>query len=290
MQHGIQPSFPIRIMTTALAFSPRAEAVLAETHRLAMATQAQLVLIHVGEKTDAKLQQLLEWNKRFPGLEKAEVIWRDGKPEDVLLEESKRVKSDLLVMGALERENFWKRYLGSIGRAIPRKAKTSVLLLTNPRIHPEPFKKLVVNGVENPKTQNTISMAVYLAQIEGASVISVLKEVDASPLSVGYSDGYDKEDQERAKKEWQDEAMANCQALIDSIPHQGIDITTRVVFGHSGHAIANYARTRHADLLVMNSPDRKVGFIDRVFTHDLEYILEQMPTNVLLVHTRGLEK
>ena len=277
-------------MTTALAFSPRAEAVLAETHRLAMATGAKLVLIHVGEKTAEKEDLLSQWFSKFPGLEKSQVIWKAGKPEEVLLEESKRAKSDLLVMGALERETFWKRYFGSIGRTIPRRAKTSVLLLTNPRTQPEPFQNIVVNGVEHPKTRNTVAMAMYLAEKEGAGVISILKEVDSSPLSVGYSDGYDQEDQERAKREWQEEAFANCQALVDSIPHEGIEVKTRVVFGHSGHAIANYARTRHADLLVMNSPDRKFGFIDRVFTHDLEYILEQMPTNVLIVHTRGIEK
>jgi hypothetical protein len=37
-----------------------------------------------------------------------------------------------------------------------------------------------------------------------------------------------------------------------------------------------------ADLLVMNAP-RKMTFWDRLFPHDIEYILTELPTDVLIV-------
>ncbi|MEL0109495.1 MAG: universal stress protein, partial [Cryomorphaceae bacterium] len=64
-----------------------------------------------------------------------------------------------------------------------------------------------------------------------------------------------------------------------------MDITEQHVFGKKGYTIAHYAKAKRADLLVVNSPDTKLGFLDRIFKHDLEYILSDLPTDVLIVHT-----
>jgi nucleotide-binding universal stress UspA family protein len=50
--------------------------------------------------------------------------------------------------------------------------------------------------------------------------------------------------------------------------------------------VRQYAEQKKADLLVINSPDVRYGIIDRIFTHDMEYILENLPCNVLIVHSR----
>jgi nucleotide-binding universal stress UspA family protein len=61
---------------------------------------------------------------------------------------------------------------------------------------------------------------------------------------------------------------------------------TKIISGKPGYAIASYARKKQADLLIVNSPDSKLGLIDRLFTHDMEYILADLPCDVLIVHSR----
>lgn len=64
----------------------------------------------------------------------------------------------------------------------------------------------------------------------------------------------------------------------------------RRIKGKPGFAVRQYAEAKKADLLVINSPDVPYGLIDRIFTHNMEYIMEDLPSNVLVVHSRVVEK
>jgi hypothetical protein len=60
----------------------------------------------------------------------------------------------------------------------------------------------------------------------------------------------------------------------------------KVVKGKPGYAISHFARQNHYDLIVFNSPDTHLGIFDRIFTHDIEYVLADMPCNLLIIHSR----
>ena len=47
--------------------------------------------------------------------------------------------------------------------------------------------------------------------------------------------------------------------------------------------LAQFARKKNADLLVVSAPERRFRFFDRVFTHDLEYVFADLPSNLLIV-------
>ena len=61
-----------------------------------------------------------------------------------------------------------------------------------------------------------------------------------------------------------------------------IKIKSQPIFGTSGYSIGHYAEVVRADLLVMNAP-KKSGLLDRIFPHDIEYILTELPSDVLIV-------
>ena len=67
-----------------------------------------------------------------------------------------------LLLGAFKRENFFKYYVGSIARKITRQAKCSILLLIKPSIERLPCQHIVVNGLKDPKTEQTIATAFYV--------------------------------------------------------------------------------------------------------------------------------
>ena len=54
------------------------------------------------------------------------------------------------------------------------------------------------------------------------------------------------------------------------------------IFGRRGYSIGHYAKVKRADLLIMNAP-KKTSLVDRIFPHDIEYILSELPTDLLIV-------
>ena len=72
------------------------------------------------------------------------------------------------------------------------------------------------------------------------------------------------------------------QNILKDIDCSNISIKMQSIFGKRGYSIGHYAKVKRADLLVMNAP-AKSGFLDRLFPHDIEYILSELPTDVLIV-------
>ena len=110
-----------------VAFSPNLKANVFEAVRLANMFDAELVGVHVGEKTDKKITDLNALLKEADVLKKTfNIIWQEGKPVKVILQTCTQQNIDLLILGALQKENLYKYYAGSIAREITRKAPCSL--------------------------------------------------------------------------------------------------------------------------------------------------------------------
>jgi nucleotide-binding universal stress UspA family protein len=282
-----RPPFPFETIGVAIAFSPRLESLLGESWQLAKLFNARLVLMHSGERNRSKEAKLDEIFRRL-GIEESRTrtIWNDGNPVDTLLELCKLNAVDLLVIGALRKENMIRYYLGSVARKISRSAKCSVLLLTNPVKEGSRFRKLMVNGISNPKTEHTIRTAVYFAKHTGGKEITVAVEVDEQGLAMTIAGESTAAEASQMRKEMKDEEIGKVQDVIRGMTPDSIQVNEKLLKGKPGYAIRQYAESKKADLLVINSPDVHLNLIDRIFTHDMEYILEDLPCNVLIVHSR----
>ena len=76
--------------------------------------------------------------------------------------------------------------------------------------------------------------------------------------------------------------------IIADLPQtltKNIKLKTQSIFGKRGYSIGHYAEVVRADLLVMNAP-LKTGLLDRIFPHDIEYILSDLPTDLLIIRNR----
>ncbi|MEO5644547.1 MAG: universal stress protein [Bacteroidia bacterium] len=281
-------SFPFETIGVAIAFSPRLESLLGEARILADKFGAQLLLMHIGERTrtkEAKLDELIR--KLRIDEKKTRVIWHEGDPVNTLLELCKLNIVDLLIAGAMQKENVLKYYLGSVARKISRKAKCSVLLLINPVKEGTRFKKIVVNGAENPKTIHSVNATVYFGKHINAKSITVATEVHQDGLTMAMATESTVGEASKLRKEFSEDELNKVQGIITKVSeHEGIEISEKLIKGKPGYAIRQYAESKKADLLVINSPDVKYGIIDRLFTHDMEYILEDLPCNILIVHSR----
>ena len=143
-----------------VAFSPNLKANLFEAVRLANVFDAELVAVHVGEKSNEKKSKIDLILKDADQLKKPiNTIWKDGKPVDVILDVCATENIDLLILGALQKEDLLTYYLGSIARKITRKASCSILLLIKPSVERVACKHIVVNGLRDKKTEETIKSA-----------------------------------------------------------------------------------------------------------------------------------
>lgn len=282
-----RPAYPFETIAVAVSFSPRCLPVLAEAKGLADVLNASLILIHIGEKTSEKEQQLDELMGKL-GMDDSHyrLIWMEGDPVDTILKLCKLNMVDLLILGALEKENVLKFYLGSIARSVSRKAKCSVLLLTNPTDQPRKYKKFVVNGVENPKTVHTISTAFYLAKHLKVKDVIIANEMQVPGLTMAISDDSTAPEAKEIKKNLNEKMEETIQSTIEKCDTEDINVTSKSIKGKPGYAISKYAKDKRADLLVINSPDTHLNLLDRIFTHDIEYIFAHLPCNLLIVHSR----
>ncbi len=280
-----RPPYPFATIAVAVAFSPRLEALLAEAARLADVFGACLLPIHVGRQTAGK-QQLLDEICGRQGLTLSPMIWREGNEVDNLLQVCKEHMVDLLVLGALRRESALRYYLGSVARGMSRRAKCSLLLLTEPSVTGTAFRRIVVNCVDHPKTRPTLDTVRYFVTRVGCTDIRIVRELDRTVLAMSMSDDSTTVETSRVHEQLlqgEEEKLqgAGCQLEVD-----GADIERVVLSGRPGFAIRRYAEDCRADLLVTNSPDSRLGLIDRLFTHDIEHMLEHLPCNMLIVHSR----
>jgi nucleotide-binding universal stress UspA family protein len=279
-------SIAFKTIGIGVTFSPNLEANINEAARLALFFESRLVLIHVGEASEEKLNKFLAFLNPFKdqGLD-FEVSFKSGDPVEVILTTTDDKKVDLLIIGALKKEKFVKYYLGSIARKVTRKATCSVLLLINPSKERVSCSHIVVNGLKDPKTEETVATAFFVAHKLGANKITVVEEIGDEEVSVKVDDDKSLRKSTIVKERLRLREEMRVKTIIGSIPGEltkDIKIKSQPIFGKRGYSIGHYAQVARADLLVMNAP-RKMTFWDRLFPHDIEYILTELPTDVLIV-------
>lgn len=277
---------PFKTIGIGVTFSPNLKANIYEAARLSQMLKTRLVLIHVGDKSSKKeakfnaiLKPLLNDNLDV------EIVFKPGNPVDVILSTSEEKKIDLLILGALQRENFLKYYVGSIARKITRLAKCSILLLIKPSVERIPCDHIVVNGLKDPKTKETIASAFYVANALSVNKVTIVEEITQDELAVKVEDDKSLRMANIVKERIKLRENTRVKAIIEDIPEnhtKDVIIKSQPIFGKKGYSIGHYAQIARADLLIMNSPS-KMTFWDRLFPHDIEHILTELPTDVLII-------
>jgi nucleotide-binding universal stress UspA family protein len=266
-----------------VAFSPNLKPNIFEAIRLANMFDAELVGVHVGEKTDQKITDLNALLKEADTLNKSfKVIWQKGKPVDVILQTCINQNIDLLILGALQKENLFKYYVGSIARKITRKAACSVLLLIKPSVVRVPCKHIVVNGLSDNRTEETIKTSFFITKKLNCKKITIVEEIKQEELHVKINDDTSLRRANIAKERIKNREDRRVKSILKEIDCSNLSVKTQSIFGKRGYSIGHYAKLKRADLLVMNAPT-KSGVLDRIFPHDIEYILSELPTDVLIV-------
>ncbi len=251
-----------------------------------MLFESKLILIHVGDSSEEKTAKFQEILAPFfiDGLT-VDIVYEPGEPVTSILKTVRKKKIDLLILGALKRENFFKYYVGSIARKITRRAKCSVLLLINPSVERIKCKHVVVNGLKDEKTEQAIKAAFFVGSALQAEQLIIVEEITQQEVAISINDDKSLRRANLKKEKLRRQEDSRINTIVASIPEKhkkDLALRTQPIFGKRGYTIGHYAQVARADLLVMNGPG-KSGFLDRLFPHDIEHILTELPTDVLLV-------
>ena len=273
----------IKKILIGIAFSPNLKPNIFEATRMANMFGAQLVGVHVGEKTNKKQNQLADLILEAPKLKyPIKTVWQKGKPVDVILNTAVNEKIDLLVLGALQQENLYKYYVGSVARELTRKAGCSVLLLIKPSVERVKCNHIVVNGLKDKRTTETIEASFLVSKALECKRITIVEEISQKEIEVKVSDDYSLRKANINKEKLKRREDSRVNKILGNINTEGISVKIQSIFGKRGYSIGHYAKVKRADLLVMNAPS-KTSILDRIFPHDIEYILTELPTDVLIV-------
>lgn len=271
----------------AIAFSPRIEAIVAEAAHLQKVFNAHIVFIHIGKQTAEQENYLLQLiNNKNIASANYQIIWKDGDTVDTILNICDEEAIDLLVAGALEKENLIKYFMGSVARKLSRRVKCSMLMLTEPSENPANIKHIVVEGADHVKTKNTIAVAFEYAKAYNAQTVDIIQETDLTKAALIRSDEFKENETAQHKELLIKEEDQKLDYILSCNDCGNIKINTERIEGKPGYVISKYAREHEADLLILNSPDRKLNLIDRVFPNDIEFALADLPCNLLLVNVK----
>ncbi len=281
--------YPFETIAVAVTFSPSYKAVLSEAVRISEIHKAKLLLIHVGKLNEQQENLLKTYTESCHiNPEQYEIKQTEGPIVQSILSVCKENIVDLLILGALKKESVLQHYVGSIARKISRTAKCSILLLPHPKEKTASLKNIVVAINDSPKSYFTLTTSVYLSNIENASELYIVNEEYLPMFESAHAVSCTDIEIEENKKEAVVESKEKTNKLLDQIPGaSSINIKQRVIFGKPGHSIQVFSKCKKPDLLLVSSPKKSLGFLDRLFPNHLEYLLEDLPCNLLIVHSRG---
>lgn len=268
----------------AAAISPRTEALLAESVRICVGLNASLTIIHVGSLTKEQhnfLNQVL----REQGLpnDRFEINDEPGDPAEIILQVCRRKKADLLIAGALQREQLLQYYLGTVGRTILRKPPCSVLVLTNPQIDRNGFLHIGALADDTPYVKETLTAACAIGMLSENAKLQVIRDLKMYGLSLAATDQISETEYDDLQNKLLQDEIKAAEKILASIPHGKLEVNISVVSGKAGFEVKKFAKEKKLDLLVVGMPPRDFNFLDRIFKHDLEYLFADLPCNLMLI-------
>ncbi|MGZ5302975.1 MAG: hypothetical protein ACXWDO_02565, partial [Bacteroidia bacterium] len=113
--------------------------------------------------------------------------------------------------------------------------------------------------------------------------VFLVKESVLHGAKFGLSQYYADNEMDKSHADLVGSELAYLDEIMQYFDTEGVDIYKKVVFGHSGLAVVQFANKIKADLLIDAFPDFRLGILDRIFPHDVEYALQNLPCKLLLI-------
>ncbi|HOV92575.1 MAG TPA: universal stress protein [Candidatus Kapabacteria bacterium] len=267
----------------AYNFTPTSNDLLKEALRIQKLFSSKLYLIHIGKDGENYDNLLYNLHKETELKETDyELIWREGDPGLEIIKACSEKEIDLLLAGALEKENIIKFYIGSVARKLMKYSPCSIMIFKIPIIN-KPFRKIFVSIDYSPLGEKALQVAYQLAIKEGNPSLDVVREFYIPGLTATLQDsgvvGQYEDMIEKATKEEEEKTRL----FLNEIILRNINIEIHCIYGKEKHAERNFVDKNSPDLYIIPSKIKKPTLWERFVPMETEHIFEDLPSNILIV-------
>ncbi|MEJ5352095.1 MAG: universal stress protein [Melioribacteraceae bacterium] len=270
----------------AFTFSPNALRLLKIAHRLQKLFQSELIIIHAGEDSKEIREKIFTMIKEANLPDHSyEIIIREGETSKTISKICEEKNIDLLISGALEKESLLKYYLGSVARRLMHELPCSLLVIVNPENISDSFQRFCVNVDYSPQNEAAVKKAYEFAKLENAKEFILVREFQIPGLAITIYDGGETDRAEKTRLEIQKEEEEKLKIFSDELNLTGLEVKRVCLYGKQGWELKQYATDSKSDLLVISSPPKKLKLFDKIFQHDIEFILNQLPCSLLIIRS-----
>ncbi|HEX7010088.1 MAG TPA: universal stress protein [Phycisphaeraceae bacterium] len=272
IEASLDPHLPRRILA-CLSLSSRTPAIAAEAWRIAQAIQAECCFLHVGP-ADSQAQAYLRHALAQAKVPHDIPLWLfEGKPPRTVEQVVRQHRFDLVVAGVLNRQATFSRHFRSVAGRIAASSPCSVLLLTDPRVERQPFKRIVAAVDFDDLSRAMLSTALAWGRREGVEHWHIVHEYDPSGF---YSLPGRPEPRSRT------EQLHRLEEFIRPFDWSGIHLQRQCLLNKHGCDAVWYAQTMRADMLCLPLSARRQGFWERMLRFRLDVDIHALPCAVLL--------
>ncbi|HPN39241.1 MAG TPA: universal stress protein [Melioribacteraceae bacterium] len=269
----------------ALSFSPSMHNNLAVALHIKRLYGAELCIIHstsADNKDKAELEKILIDSKC--DLNTIKIIEGKDDPADFILKTVTSEKIDLLIAGALKKENFVKHYIGSVARRLMHEAKCSVLIVSMEQKFNKKFNKFCTLVNYTNECERAIKTAYEFANIEKAENFCLIRDLWVPGLSLSGLDSGSIKESTNAINNFIEEEKEKIKIYIDEMQLTGkVPIQISCFYEKVAFNLSNYIKEIKADLLVISSPPKKTTIFDRFVADEFRYFYDDLPSNLLII-------
>jgi len=260
-----------RRVAVASTFSPRFQAVICEGDRLARRLDAPLTVIHGALASDEKVHRFRDAFTSIDRPTDTPVLWAEddsSPPADAILSACRRASVDLLLAGALERDNDHRFFLGGVARTLLQLAPCDLLLVTRPSEEETHFFHIVIEVDLSDPQVYALQKSLHIAQRMGAKKVTFISVITPFEEAASAS--------RNARPPDEDWLME----LLDPLTGFDGEAEVRIIRTTTGFGACDFVQEVSADLLIVIT--RSENGERRLPLH-MDWLLQVIPTNVLLL-------
>lgn len=260
-----------RRVAVASTFSPRFQAVICEADRLARRLDVPLTVVHGDLESDEKTGRFQEVFSIIDRPSDTPVLWAEpgeSAPVKSILSACHRGGVDLLLAGALERDNDHRFFLGGVARSLLQQAPCDLLLVTRPSEEETFYHHIIIEvALQNPRVP-ALQKCLHVAQKMGAKKVTFISVITPFDEAASAS--------RNAHPPGEDLLIE----LIDPLTGFDGEADVRIIRSTTGFGVCDFVQEAAADLLIVIT-DSENGV--RSLPVHMDWLLQVIPTNVWLL-------
>ena len=205
-------------------------------------------------------------------------------PTDFILKTVNSEKIDLLVAGALKKENIVKHYIGSVARRLMNEAECSVFIVSMEKKFNQKLEKFCTLVNYTNECETAIKIYYELANLEKAKIFYLIRDLWVPGLSLSGLDSGSIKDSINTINDYISEEKEKIKIYIDEMNLTGkVPIQISCFYEKVAFNLSNYIKEIQADLLVISAPARRTTIFDRFVASEFRYFYDDLPSNLLII-------